>query len=104
MVLPRQRLIAFPFHHCPVRVNAAQKKGFEKSFECNRVNCALCQALARDSPARKRRMNSVISSLVALFLAFLTFFPAYISLKQSRLWTVPIKYFLQFCHFVASGV
>jgi hypothetical protein len=56
--------------HCPVRVKADQKKGFEKSFERKRVNCASRHAFARDSPARQRRMNSVINRLVALSLTF----------------------------------
>jgi hypothetical protein len=42
-------------------VKADQKKGFEKSFERKRVNCASRHAFVRDSPSRQRRMNSVIN-------------------------------------------
>src|SRR6266496_377229 len=56
--------------HCPVSVKADQKKGFEKSFERKRVNCASRHAFARDSPARQRCTNSVINALVALSLTF----------------------------------
>src|ERR1039458_7351962 len=56
--------------HWPVRVKAAQKYGFEYSFECSKDNCASRQAFARGSPERQRRMNSVINWLVALSLTF----------------------------------
>jgi hypothetical protein len=42
--------------------------GIGKSFERNKDNCAFRQAFARGSPARHRRMNSVINWLVALSL------------------------------------
>ena len=55
--------------HCPVSVKAAQKYGSEKSsfapFDPSKDNCAPRQAVARDSPARQRRMNSVINWVVA---------------------------------------
>src|ERR1035441_1486715 len=56
--------------HWPVRVKAAQKKGFWNSSEWSRDNCASRQAFARGSPERQRRMNSVINWLVALSLTF----------------------------------
>src|SRR4026208_1328878 len=49
---------------------ADQKKGFEKSFERKRVNCASRHACTRCSPARHRRINSVINALVAVSLTF----------------------------------
>src|SRR5262249_26208767 len=36
--------------HSPVSVNAAQKNGFEKSLERNRLNCASRHACTRSSP------------------------------------------------------
>ena len=60
-----------PHHrHSPVGVKADQKNGSEKSLERNRLNCASRHASARCSPARHRRINSVISSVVALSLTF----------------------------------
>src|SRR5438067_10651512 len=56
--------------HCPVRVKADQKKGFEKSLDRNRFNCASRHACTRCSPARHRRTNSVINALVAVSLTF----------------------------------
>src|SRR5207248_2533500 len=60
----------WPHRHSPVSVKAAQKNGFEKSLECNRVNCASRHACTRSSPELQRRTNSIISSLVALSLTF----------------------------------
>jgi len=56
--------------HWPVSVKAAQKYGLANSFESRRDNCASRHALARGSPARQRRINSVINLLVALSLTF----------------------------------
>jgi hypothetical protein len=56
--------------HWPVRVKAAQKYGFEYSFDRSKDNCASRHAFARGSPERQRRMNSVINWLVALSLTF----------------------------------
>jgi hypothetical protein len=52
--------------HWPVRVKAAQKYGFENSFERSKDNCASRQAFARGSPERQRRMDSVINWLGGL--------------------------------------
>src|ERR1017187_3932135 len=52
--------------HWPVRVKAAQKKGFWNSSEWSRDNCASRQAFVRGSPERQRRMNSVINWLGGL--------------------------------------
>src|ERR1035438_5547470 len=54
----------------PVRVKAAQKHGFEYSFECSRDNCAFRQASARGSPERQRRLNSVINPAGGLVAHF----------------------------------
>jgi hypothetical protein len=60
-----------PIHrHWPVRVKAAQKYGFEYSFDRSKDNCASRHAFARGSPERQRPMNSVINRLVALSLTF----------------------------------
>ena len=60
--------------HCPVSVKADQKKGSEKSslapLERISDNCASRHACTRGSPARQRRMNSVINRLVARSLTF----------------------------------
>ena len=58
------------YRHSPVRVKADRKNGSEKSFECNRFNCASRHACGRCSPARHRRTNSVINALVDLSFTF----------------------------------